>query len=180
MSRRAPRPAFAPAAAPIAIRPLGATTATSATHVQPGAASAGALRRTRAGERPGQATGHSARRRLANPKVVVDSAGGATMYGTERRRADSVRRRLDAVRRPQRIGVSRHRSEGRRRARHVDAGRESAWRHISRTRRHTAIPGYSPTLGIVYRLPMPRPQIERPRQGEPGDHPTSSRTARWS
>ena len=28
-------------------------------------------------------------------------------------------------------------------------------------------PGYSSTFGIVYRLPMPRPQVERPRQGDP-------------
>jgi hypothetical protein len=28
-------------------------------------------------------------------------------------------------------------------------------------------PGFSPTLGIVYRLPMPRPQVQRPREGAP-------------
>jgi len=28
-------------------------------------------------------------------------------------------------------------------------------------------PGYSPFLGIVYRLPMPRPQLQRPKEGAP-------------
>ena len=75
-------------------------------------------------------------------------------------RAHSVCRRLDAVRRPNASAFLVIDPKGDV-ARVMSAPAGNAATYLTNPSTY-GFPGYSPTFGIVYRLPMPRPQIERP------------------
>jgi hypothetical protein len=102
---------------------------------------------------------------LANPKVVVDSAGGTTMYG-------ATAGALIPFAGDSTLFVDRLAS-----AFLVIAPSGDVARVMSAPPGNVAnfltnpaaygYPGYSSALGIVYRLPMPRPAVPRPREHEP-------------
>jgi hypothetical protein len=152
-------------APPVPIRPLGAVVATSAVsfmqiqHLR--ALSDGRVLINDPGKRQVILLDTS----LANPKIVVDSAGGATMYGQSAGAlipfaGDST---LFVDRNASALLVIDAKGDV---ARVMSVPPGNASQYLTNP---TAFgyPGYSPTLGIVYRLPMPRPQIVRPAQGEP-------------
>ena len=151
--------------APVPIRPLGAIVATSAitfTQVQH-------LRALSDGHvlinDPGKRQVILLDSALANPKVVVDSSGGATMYGMSAGalipfagdstlfvdRAASAFLVIDAKGDVTRV---------------MSGPSGNAVQYLTNPTTY-GYPGYSPSLGIVYRLPMPRPQVVRPAAGEP-------------
>ena len=102
---------------------------------------------------------------LANPKVVVDSAGGANTYGANAGAlipfaGDStlfVDRAAAAF-----LVIAPNGDVGR--VMSVPPG--NAAQYLTNPT-GSGYPGYSPSLGIVYRLPMQRLQLQRPKQGEP-------------
>jgi hypothetical protein len=102
---------------------------------------------------------------LANPKVIVDSAGGANMYGMNA--GALIPFAGDST-----LFVDRNASaflvidpDGKvTRVMSMPPG--NAPTYLTNPTAY-GYPGYSPRLGIVYRLPMPRPQIQRPQYGEP-------------
>src|SRR5689334_2045187 len=102
---------------------------------------------------------------LTNPKVVVDSAGGANMYGMNA--GALIPFAGDST-----LFVDRSASaflvidpEGKV-ARVMSMPPGNAPTYLTNPSAY-GYPGYSSKLGIVYRLPMPRPQIQRPQYGEP-------------
>ena len=102
---------------------------------------------------------------LANPKVVVDSAGGANMYGQSAGAlipfaGDTT---LFVDRGASAFLVIDPKGDV---ARVMSLPPGNAVQYLTNPSTY-GYPGYSPTLGIVYRLPMPRPQIERPPYGAP-------------
>lgn len=104
---------------------------------------------------------------LANPKVVIDSAGGTTMYGLNSGAlipfaADST---LFVDRTTSAFLVLDSKGEVAR-VMSMPAGNSAISNYLTNPTSF-GYPAFSPALGIVYRLPMPRPQFERPRQGEP-------------
>ena len=153
------------APAPVPVRPLGAMIGTSAitfTQVQHlRALSDGRVLINDPGKRQVILLDSS----LANPKVVVDSAGGATMYGASAGAlipfaGDST---LFVDRGASAFLVIDPKGDV---ARVMSMPPGNAAQYLTNPSSY-GYPGYSSTLGIVYRLPMPRPQIERPAQGEP-------------
>src|SRR4051794_26011712 len=152
-------------AAPVPIRPLGAVVGTSTTtftqiqHLR--ALSDGRVLINDPGKRQVILLDTA----LANPKVVVDSSGGATMYGMGAGAlipfaGDST---LFVDRGASAFLVIDPKGDV---ARVMSAPPGNAATYLTNPTAY-GYPGYSPTLGIVYRLPMPRPQVERPAQGEP-------------
>jgi hypothetical protein len=151
--------------APVPVRPLGATIATSAVtfmqiqHLR--ALSDGRVLVNDPGKRQVILLDTS----LANPKVVVDSAGGATMYGMNAGAlipfaGDST---LFVDRTASAFLVIDPKGDV---ARVMSGPPGNASTYLTNPSAY-GYPGYSPSLGIVYRLPMPRPKVERPAQGEP-------------
>ncbi len=149
----------------IAARPLGATVATSAITF-------GQVQHLRALSTGGVLVNDPGRRQvimldaaLANPKVVVDSGGGANMYGP---RAGA----LIAF-----AGDSTLFVDQTAQAFLVLDPQGAVARVMSMPTATTSTyfanpgaygyPAHSPALGIVYRVPMPRPQPQRPRLGDP-------------
>ena len=153
------------AAPPVPIRPLGALVATSAitfTQIQH-------LRALSDGRvlvnDPGKRQVILLDTALANPKVVVDSSGGATMYGMGAGAlipfaGDST---LFVDRGASAFLVIDTKGDV---ARVMSAPPGNAATYLTNPGTY-GYPGYSPSLGIVYRLPMPRPQVERPPSGAP-------------
>ena len=102
---------------------------------------------------------------LANPKVVVDSAGGVNMYGMQAGAlipfaADStlfVDRGASAFLVIDPTGSV---------ARVMSFPPGNPAQYLT-TPNSAGYPAFSSNFGIVYRIPMPRPQIQRPREGEP-------------
>jgi len=102
---------------------------------------------------------------LANPKVVVDSAGGANMYGMNA--GALIPFAGDST-----LFVDRNAS-----AFLVIDPKGAVTRVMSFPSGNPAsyltsptaygYPAYSSNFGIVFRVPQPRPQIQRPREGEP-------------
>jgi len=102
---------------------------------------------------------------LAKPVVVIDSAGGANMYGQQAGAlipfaADStlfVDRTASAflVIDPRGM-VTRVMS--------FPSGNQASYLTQPAT---YGYPAYSPAFGVVFRVPQPRPQVQRPREGEP-------------
>lgn len=102
---------------------------------------------------------------LANPTVVVDSAGGANMYGMNAGalipfagdttlfvdRSASAFLVIDPNGKVTRV---------------MSMPPGNAPTYLTNPSAY-GFPGYSAKLGIVYRLPMPRPQFQRPQYGEP-------------
>jgi hypothetical protein len=102
---------------------------------------------------------------LANPKVVVDSAGGVNMYGQNAGalipfagdttlfvdRAASAFLVIDPSGNVNRVMS-------------MPPGNPSTFLTSPAA---YGYPAYSAGFGIVYRIPMPRPQPQRPREGEP-------------
>ena len=153
------------APAPVPIRPLGAAIGTSAitfTQIQHfRALSDGRVLINDPGKRQVILLDSA----LANPKVVVDSSGGATMYGMGAGAlipfaGDST---LFVDRNASAFLVIDAKGDV---ARVMSAPPGNAATYLTNPSTY-GFPGYSPTLGIVYRLPMPRPQIERPPNGAP-------------
>jgi hypothetical protein len=102
---------------------------------------------------------------LANPKVVVDSAGGESMYGANAGAlipfaGDST---LFVDRGASAFLVIDPKGEVAR-VMSMPPGNPASYLTSPST---YGFPGYSAGLGVVYRVPMPRPQIQRPREGEP-------------
>jgi hypothetical protein len=102
---------------------------------------------------------------LANPKVVVDSAGGVNMYGTSPGAlipfaADST---LFVDRAASAFLVIAPSGEV---TRVMSMPPGNAVQYLTNPSAY-GYPAYSPNFGIAYRLPMPRPQIPRPHEGEP-------------
>jgi len=103
--------------------------------------------------------------KLANPKVIVDSAGGATMYGASA--GALIPFAGDST-----LFVDRGASAFLVLAPSGDVARVMSMPPGNAATYLTSptaygYPAYSAALGIVYRLPMPRPQVQRPREGEP-------------
>ena len=102
---------------------------------------------------------------LANPKVIVDSAGGANMYGMNPGalipfagdstlfvdRSASAFLVIDPSGKVTRV---------------MSMPPGNAPTYLTNPTAY-GYPGYSQKLGIVYRLPMPRPALQRPQYGEP-------------
>lgn len=102
---------------------------------------------------------------LANPKVIVDSAGGANMYGMNPGalipfagdstlfvdRSASAFLVIDPSGKVTRV---------------MSMPPGNAPTYLTNPTAY-GYPGYSQKLGIVYRLPMPRPTLQRPQYGEP-------------
>jgi hypothetical protein len=102
---------------------------------------------------------------LANPKVVVDSAGGANMYGQNAGAlipfaGDStlfVDRNASAFLIIDPAGAV---------TRVMSFPPGNPGQYLTSPTQY-GYPAYSSHFGIVYRIPMPRPTIQRPREGEP-------------
>src|SRR4051812_5768410 len=153
------------APANVAIRPLGAVVGTSAISFQ----QIQHLRALSNGKvlinDPGKRQVILLDSALANPKVVVDSAGGATMYGMNAGAlipfaGDST---LFVDRNASAFLVIDPKGDV---ARVMSMPPGNASTYLTNPSAY-GYPGYSPRLGIIYRLPMPRPTIQRPQYGEP-------------
>src|SRR5262245_7824589 len=102
---------------------------------------------------------------LANPKVVIDSAGGVNMYGMNAGAlipfaGDTtlfVDRGASAFLVIDPNGVV---------TRVLSFPPGNPATYLTNPTAY-GYPAYSSNFGIVYRIPMPRPQIQRPREGEP-------------
>jgi hypothetical protein len=102
---------------------------------------------------------------LASAKVVVDSAGGVNMYGTNPGAlipfaADST---LFVDRAASAFLVIAPNGEV---TRVMSMPPGNAVQYLTNPTAY-GFPAFSPSLGIAYRLPMPRPQVQRPREGAP-------------
>jgi hypothetical protein len=102
---------------------------------------------------------------LANAKVIVDSAGGATMYGPNP--GALIPFAGDST-----LFVDRNASAflvidpNGKVTRVMSMPPGNAPTYLTNPTAY-GYPGYSPRLGIAYRLPMPRPTVQRPQYGEP-------------
>ena len=102
---------------------------------------------------------------LANAKVIVDSAGGATMYGPNP--GALIPFAGDST-----LFVDRNASAflvidpNGKVTRVMSMPPGNAPTYLTNPTVY-GYPGYSPRLGIAYRLPMPRPTVQRPQYGEP-------------
>jgi hypothetical protein len=158
-SLAAQRPATVP------VRPLGATTATSAvTFQQVQHFRALANGRVLVND-PGRHQVIMLDSTLANPTTVVDSAGGANMYGMQAGalipfagdstlfvdRGASAFLVIDPTGNVARVMG-------------FPPGNPAQYLTSPTT---YGYPAFSSLAGIVFRIPMPRPQIQRPREGEP-------------
>jgi hypothetical protein len=154
-----------PIAAQVPVRPIGAVIGTSAT-------SFGQVQHLRALSNGTVLVNDPGRRQvilldssLANPKVVVDSAGGVNMYGTSAGAlipfaGDTT---LFVDRAASAFLVIGPNGDV---ARVMSMPPGNAAQYLTNPSGY-GFPGYSPGLGLVYRLPMPRPQPQRPRDGSP-------------
>lgn len=149
---------------PIPVRPLGPTIGTSAVtfmqvqHLR--ALSDGHVLVNDPGRRQVVLLDSS----LASAKVVVDSAGGVNMYGPSAGAlipfaADST---LFVDRTASAFLVITPNGDV---TRVMSMPPGNAVQYLTNPATY-GYPTYSPTRGILYRLPMPRPQLQRPKEGE--------------
>lgn len=151
--------------ASVAIRPLGAVVQTSAVTFQQiqhlRALSNGSI----LVNDPGRHQVILLDSALANPKIIVDSAGGANMYGMNA--GALIPFAGDST-----LFVDRNASAflvidpSGKVTRVMSMPPGNAPTYLTNPTAY-GYPGYSHKLGIVYRLPMPRPTLQRPQYGEP-------------
>ena len=153
------------APAPVPVRPLGALIGTSTVTFQQIQHLRGLSNGSVLVNDPGKRQVLLLDASLGNPKVVVDSAGGANMYGQNAGAlipfaGDST---LFVDRSASAFLVIDSKGDV---ARVMSMPPGNASTYLTNPSAY-GYPAYSPTLGIAYRLPMPRPQIERPPYGAP-------------
>jgi len=150
---------------PIPVRPLGPTISTSAvTFMQVQHLRALSNGRVMVND-PGRRQVVLLDSALATAKVIVDSAGGVNMYGPNPGAlipfvADST---LFVDRTASAFLVITPNGDV---TRVMSMPPGNAVQYLTNPTGF-GYPGYSPFLGIVYRLPMPRPQLQRPKEGAP-------------